>query len=187
LSQVFAELRNNTVSALVGLQEAVVFIADHVSQHVQKVKLGLAASELEKEIRSAQVYLGKKVYDRRNEPLESFKENPRVEQQILKIKALRKQLEANNAIVSPFEALHDFERLLIRSDFVIQQVWIPEGYHGIGKTISHLALPPQMLIFFIRKKSGLALAFGRVIIEAQDEVTFLCAKEDIADYISFWK
>jgi len=179
--------RVNLALALSGIQEAAVAIADHVNQHVQKTKLKLNAAELEQEIRGKQIALGKAIYRSQDAAFATSNDEPDFERLIKKTTTLRKRLEANNAIVFPYEALHDFERLLIRSDFIIQQVVIAGDYKGIGQSIKDLALPSQMLIFFIKKKNEVELAYGDVIIRAEDEVTFLCSKEAVKDYISFWK
>ncbi len=172
---------------LTGIQETVITVADHVNQHVQKVKLNLDTAALERKIQSQQALLGEKIYAESALKLSEVYEKPEVHTLVDRILTAKKQLEANEGIVSPHEALHDFERLLIRSDFVIQNVVILNGYSGIGKTIQELAPPPQMMIFFIRKQNKIVLADGKVPIEVGDEVTFLCAKENIPDYIAFWK
>ena len=74
----------------------------------------------------------------------------------------------------------------MRSDFVIQHVRIVEGFSGIGKTIRELDLPINMLIFFIKKNSRIEIAGGGILLEAKDEVTFLCSKENRHKYIEFW-
>ncbi len=172
---------------LTGVQETVIAIADHVNQHVQKVKLNLDTASLERKIQAQQALLGKKIYAQAGLNLTQVYEKAEVQTLIENILIAEKQLESNEGIVSPHEALHDFERLLIRSDFVVQTLIIREGYTGIGKTIQALKPPSQMMIFFIKKQQQIVLAYGKVTIAARDEVTFLCSKENIPDYIAFWK
>lgn len=180
-------IRRNSKIAFLGLQETIIAIADHVNQHVQKTKTNLDVTELESEIKENQVELGRRIYEKSDLQFEPLYDAPDMQDLLKKIETSQKQLEALEAIVSPYEALHDFERLLIRSDFVIQNVIIVDGFHGIGKTIEALALPAQMLIFFIKKKNQINIADGKVIIETRDEVTFLCEKENINTYIELWK
>lgn len=172
---------------LTGIQETVIAIADHVSQHVQKVKLKLDTAGLQRKIQRQQTSLGKKIHMASGLDLNQIYEKEEIQILLENILVAEKQLEANEGIVSPYEALHDFERLLIRSDFVIQNVVIRGGYTGIGKTIKELSPPAQMMIFFIKKQQKIALAFGRVPISVHDEITFLCSKENIPSYIAFWK
>ncbi len=172
---------------LTGVQETVIAVADHVSQHVQKVKLKLDTASLERKIQSQQALLGQKIHAEPGLSLSEIFEKDEIHIVLEHILRDEKKLEANEGIVSPHEALHDFERLLIRSDFVVQNVVIRDGYSGIGKSIRALSLPPQMMIFFIKKQQEIVLAYGKVSIEARDEVTFLCSKEKIPAYISFWK
>lgn len=172
---------------LSGLQETVIEIADHVSQHVQKVKINLDTATLEKHIQGQQALLGKKIHADQGSHLTQIYEKEEIQSLISHILMAEKRLEANEGIVSPHEALHDFERILLRSDFVVQNVVILDGYAGIGKTIKELAPPPQMMIFFIKKRDQIVLAYGKVPIRAHDEVTFLCSKNNIPDCIAFWK
>ncbi|VAX27069.1 hypothetical protein MNBD_NITROSPIRAE01-1593 [hydrothermal vent metagenome] len=172
---------------LTGVQETVISIADHVNQHVQKVKLKLDTASLERKVQSHQVLLGQKIHAEPGLELSQIYEKDEIHTLLEDITMVEKQLEANEGIVSPHEALHDFERLLIRSDFVVQNVVIRHGYAGIGKTIKELSLPPQMMIFFIKKQEQIVLAYGKVSIAARDEVTFLCSKKDIPAYIAFWQ
>ena len=170
-----------------GVQETVISIADHVNQHIQKMKLTLDRSVLEKEIQQKQTQLGQKIYEQSDLPLSQLYAKPDVQVLLDKILTAQKQLEAIEGIVSPYEALHEFERLLIRSDFVVQNVVILEGYSGIGKSIQKLAPPPQMHIFFIKRQNRVELAYGNLFVHLHDEVTFLCSKENIQHYIAFWK
>jgi len=175
---------------IAGFQETMVSIADHVNQSVQKVKIDLATAELENEIKESQISLGKLIYENPEASSEQvgdgFARLPEIAALIEKAEAGQKNLDAITGTVSPHEALNDFERLLIKSDFVIQHVLIMDGFHGIGKAIKDLCLPDRMLIFFIKKNNRIEIADGEVIIEARDEVTFLCSKENIHKYIKFW-
>ncbi len=172
---------------LSGAQEAIVTIAELVNQHVQKVKLNIDATTLEKEIQGDQVNLGEKIYEHAEISLNQLYEKTEIHALIDKVLKTQKKLEATESIVSPYETLHDFERLLIRSDFVIQNIVISKKHSGIGLTIQELKLPPQMLIFFIKKRDEIVLAYGNTRVYARDEVTFLCEKEHIQSCIAFWK
>ncbi len=185
--ETWKQLQRNMIVILSGAQEAVISIADHVNQHTQKIKLNLDARGLEKEIQEAQAILGEEIYTQADVPLSQLYEKKEVQEWIEKILGKQKQLEATESIVSPYETLHDFERLLIRSDFVIQHIIIPDGFHGAGKTIAELCLPEKMLIFFVKKQNKIQLAYGNVSVDTRDQVTFLCSKEHIQDYIMFWK
>jgi len=177
----------NFTLAIVGFQEALIAIADHVNQHVQKVKLNLQSGEFDQQIKKDQAKLGEAIYQRQEVDFDQLINLPEIEKLVHKIETEKKQLDALEGIISPYEALHDFERLLIRSDFVIQHVIVLDGYKGIGKTIQELGLPTQMLIFFIKKKDQIEIADGKVVIETKDEITFLCSKENISKYIELWK
>ncbi len=181
------QFRRNSILAFIGFQEALIAIADHANQHVQKVKINLQAEALENQIRKDQVKLGEAIYQRQELDFEDLFKSKGVEELVLNIEMSKKQLDALEGIISPYEALHDFERLLIRSDFIIQHVIILDGFHGIGKTIQELNLPTQMLIFFIKKSDQIEIADGKVIIETKDEITFLCSKENTNKYIELWK
>lgn len=172
---------------LSGAQEAVVTIAEQVNQHVQKVKLSLDATTLEKKIQEDHINLGKNIYEHPEVSLNQLYEQTEVHTLIDQVLKTKKQLEATESIVSPYEALHDFERLLIRSDFVIQNIVITKEYSGIGLTIQALKPPAEMLIFFIKKRDEIVLAYGHVKVNLHDEVTFLCEKEHIQSCIAFWK
>ena len=173
--------------ALSGAQETIVTIAEQVNQHVQKVKLNLDASALEKEIQEDQINLGKKIYEHSEVSLNQLYEQTEVHGWIDNVLKTQKELEATESIVSPYETLHDFERLLIRSDFSIQNIVISKEYSGIGLTIKELKPPSQMLIFFIKKRDEIVLAYGNVKVNSRDEVTFLCEKEHIQSCIAFWR
>lgn len=174
--------------AIVGLQEALIAIADHVHQYVQKVKMNLEAGELGKEIKNKHIALGEQIYARTDLQLDQLSQEPDMLDLMNKIETTQRKLEAIEGVVSPYEALHDFERLLIRSDFVIQHVIVVDGFHGIGKSIKELAFPSQMLIFFIKKRNQqIEIAFGKVVIDSRDEITFLCSKENIQKYMALWK
>ncbi len=180
-------LRKDLTLVLAGLQEATVSIADHVNSHVKKVKTTIDARDLEKKIKNDEAILGKKVYAHPDSSLDAlYKEND-VKNPVSEIERMHKELEAIEGSISPLEALQDFERLLIRSQFVIQHVIVPEEFHGTGKTIRQLAFPAQMLIFFINKKGETEIAQGETVVDARDEITFLCDRENVIKYRSFWK
>jgi len=185
--ETWKHLQRDFSLALSGIQETVIAIADHVNQHVQKLKLKGDTAALRKKIQDQQSLLGQKIHTESQHKLSALYGKPEIQTLVKHVLAAEKQLEANEGIVSPHEALHDFERILIRSDFVVQNVVILDGYAGIGKTIQELAPPLQMMIFFIKKQNKIVLAYGKVPIEVRDEVTFLCAKENIQDCIAFWK
>ncbi len=180
-------LQLNMSMVLGGIQETIIAIADHVQHHIQKIKLNVDAKTLEQEIQKSQAALGEKIYQNANTPLSDLHKNEEINEKMIHIAEKKKELEAVESIVSPYETLHDFERLLIRSDYVIQTVIISEAYHGLGKTIEMLSPPETMLIFFIKKRNQVELACGKVVIHPKDEITFLCAKEEIQSAISFWK
>ncbi|MFQ5597254.1 MAG: hypothetical protein ACE5GK_04310 [Nitrospiria bacterium] len=180
--------KRDLMLAVLGFQEAVISIADHVNLYIQKVVMNMESAELGNELRGSLEYLGKKFYERKDSLFDQGTEDMDIQDALEKIKEIQKKLEAMEGFVSPYEALHDFERVLIRSDFVIQHVMILEGFHGIGKTIQELEFPSQMLIFFVKKRNqDIDIAYGKVVIETRDEITFLCAKENIEKYIAFWK
>lgn len=200
MSKILNRFRHDIVLVMAGFQETMVSIADHVNQSVQKIKIDLATAELENEIKKSQVHLGKLIYERERRQ-SSSKTSTETSSEALKaelahlpeIKALREKAEAGQksldsivGTVSPHDALQDFERLLIRSNFVIQHVLITDGFKGIGKMIRDLELPDRMLIFFIKKNKGIEIAEGGIIVEVKDEVTFLCSKENCHKYIEFW-
>ncbi|MFQ5587664.1 MAG: hypothetical protein ACE5F7_02395 [Nitrospiria bacterium] len=181
------QLQRNVTVVLSGIQEVVAAAADHINQHIQKAKLDFDTETLEEEIQEAQAMLGKEIRRHSNINLHELYEEKKIKNQVSQILEKQKQMESREGIVSPYETLHDFERLLIRSDFVIQNIIIPDEFHGNGKALGSLDLPDQMLIFFIKKKNKIELAYGGVRVDARDEVTFLCSKENIPDYLAFWK
>lgn len=180
-------LRKDLKLILAGLQEATVSVADHVNSHVKKVKTTMDACDLEKQIKNNQARLAKKVYAQPDSSLDTLYKENEVRDLVAEIERMHKELEAIEGNVSPLEALQDFERLLIRSKFAVQHVIVPEDFHGTGKTIRQLAFPPQMLIFFIKKKGETEIAQGETVIDARDEITFLCDKDKVNKYMSFWK
>ncbi|MFQ5779927.1 MAG: TrkA C-terminal domain-containing protein [Nitrospiria bacterium] len=188
IAEIWQRVRRDLTIAFAGLQEATVSIADHVNRRVHKVKVTLDANELEKRIKNDQALLGKKICAEPDDlSLNALYKDPEIRNLVAEIEKTDQALEAIEGIVSPHEALLDFERLLIRSNFVIQHVVVQEGFLGVGKTIRELNLPPQMLIFFIKKKGEPAIAYGKTVIEARDEVTFLCPKKKVQEYISYWR
>ncbi len=190
MGKILSRFRHDSILIMAGFQETMVSIAAHVNQSVQKVKIDLKTAELEKEIKESQISLGKLIYERPKASSEEVRDGlahlPEIKALIEKAEAGQKSLDAIVGTGSPHEALLDFERLLIRSDFVIQHILIMDGFNGIGKTIKDLGLPDRMLIFFIKKSNRIEIADGGVVIEARDEITFLCSKENSHKYREFW-
>ncbi len=190
MTKILKQFRQDFTLIVAGFQETIISIADHVSQSVQKVKVDLATADLEKEIKESQVSIGKLIYKNPEMSSEELRDGlahaPEMKALIAKAETGQKSLDAIMGTVSPREALNNFERLLIRSDFVVQHVLIVEGFSGIGKSIKELGLPGNMLIFFIKKNKHIEIADGGVVIEIRDEVTFLCSKENSHHYIGLW-
>ncbi|MFQ5579016.1 MAG: TrkA C-terminal domain-containing protein [Nitrospiria bacterium] len=180
-------LRKDLKLVLAGFQEATVTVADHVSSHVKTVKTTMDARALEEQIKKERAILGRKVYEQADTSIDTLYKENKIRERVTFIEELQEKLETIEGSVSPLEALQDFERLLIRSKFAIQQVIVPEDFHGNGKTIRQLAFPSQMLIFFIRKKGETEIAQGETVISARDEITFLCDKENTSKYRMFWR
>jgi len=186
--EIWQRVKRDLALVFAGLQEATVSVADHVNRRVHQVKGSLDANELEKRIKNDQAFLGKKICaESADSSLDALYEDPDIKNLVAEIQKTDQALEAIEGVVSPHEALLDFERLLIRSNFVIQHVVVQEGFFGIGKTIQELNLPPEMLIFFIKKRREPAIAYGKTNLETRDEVTFLCPKKRIQEYIAYWK
>jgi len=180
-------IRKDIRLVLAGLQEATVTVADHVSSHVKTVKTTMDARDLEEQIKKERAILGRKVYAHSDTSLETLYKENEVRDRVTEIEKMHRKLEAIEGNVPPLEALQDFERLLIRSKFAIQHIIVPEEFHGTGKTIRELAFPSKMLIFFIKKKGEIEIAQGDTVIDARDEITFLCDKEKINKYRMLWK
>ncbi|HIE65158.1 MAG: TrkA C-terminal domain-containing protein [Nitrospira sp.] len=181
------KIRKDIRLVLAGLREATVTVADHVSSHVKTMKTTMDARDLEGKIKKEQAILGRKIYEHPDTSLDTLHKEKEVRDRVVEIEKMHKKLETIEGNVPPLEALQDFERLLIRSEFAIQQIIVPEEFTGTGKTIRELAFPSQMLIFFIKKRGKTEIAQGKTVIGARDEITFLCDKENINKYRLFWK
>jgi hypothetical protein len=157
-----------------------------VNRHVQEVKTSIEAGMLENQIEQDQALLGEKIY-RKSADLALLYKEPELRDLFDKIQGEQKKLATIETIVLPHESLMEFERMFLQSDFLIHHAVILESFNGIGRKIRDLALPTQMRIIFIRKKGHLEIAQGHTKIELHDEITFLCLKVNLQNYLDYWK
>ncbi len=210
---IWRRMKRNFIVAFAGLQEATVAVADRVHRRVQEVKTSVDAGLLEKQIEMDHALLGEKVYRKGQSDLGLLYKDPELYQLFDRIQQQQKKLTAMENITLPDESLIEFERIFLQSDFLIHQVVVLEKFSGVGKQIRELTLPPEMRVIFVRKRnrfkigpsaknydlkgSGcrwnvnhgvpLEMANGNTPIEAYDEVTFLCSRENLRRSIDYWE
>lgn len=187
LMGIWRRMKQDFLVALAGFQEATVAVADRVHRRVQEVKTSIDAGLLEKEIAADYALLGNKVYLKGHADLAALYKEPEFRRLFDKIQEEQKKLATIETIVLPHESLMEFERVVLQSEFLIHQLVISESFHGVGKKIKELFLPPQMRVIFIRKKNRLEMAHGNIVIEAQDEITFFCPEVNLQRDIDYWK
>jgi hypothetical protein len=184
---IWRRVKQDFLAALAGVQEATVAVADRVHHRVQEVKTSIDAGLLEKQIETDQAFLGEKVYQRDHSDLAALYREPELRELFDKIIEEQRKLAVMETIVLPHESFMEFERIFLQSDFLIHHLVIPEKFHGVGKRMKELVLPPQMRLILIRKKNHLEMVQGSTIIEAHDEITFLSSKVNLQRYLDFWK
>lgn len=184
---IWRRMKQDFLVALAGFQETTVAVADRVHRRVQEVKNAIDAGFLEKEIAADYALLGNKVYLKGHADLALLYKEPEFSRLFEKIQEQQKKLATIETIVLPHESLMEFERIFLQSEFLVHHLVISESFHGVGKKIKELFLPPQMRVIFIRRKNHLQMAHGNILIEAHDEVIFFCPKVNLQRYIGYWK